>query len=114
MEEQLESLAWQNWRPLNEKLQRGDAKTGSSMPGEQNTGSWHTSAIGATAVTKQRRTGRVWLSPRQFAHRFGVGTGAVYGAVARGEMPSIRVGRHIRIPPDTVEVILDLIVNAGE
>jgi excisionase family DNA binding protein len=106
MEERLTSLAWENWRPPNEKLHRGDAKTESSTPGGQNTRSWHTSATGTTAVAKRRRTGGVWLSPRQFAYRFGVGAGAVYGAVARGEVPSIRVGRHIRIPPDSIEVIL--------
>jgi excisionase family DNA binding protein len=59
-----------------------------------------------TIVVKRRRTGNAWLSPRQFARRFGVGTSAVYGAVERAEVPAIRVGRHIRIPPDAVERIL--------
>ena len=59
-----------------------------------------------TAAAKRRRTGSVWLSPRQFARQFGVGISAVYGAVERGEVPAIRLGRHIRIPPDTVEKLL--------
>jgi len=57
-------------------------------------------------AAKRRRTSNVWLAPRQFAHRFGVGTSAVYGAIERGEVPAIRVGRHIRIPPGSVEDIL--------
>jgi excisionase family DNA binding protein len=62
---------------------------------------------GASAtVGVKRRTRNVWLSPRQFARQFGAGTSAVYGAVDRGEVPIIRVGRHIRLPPDTVETIL--------
>lgn len=64
----------------------------------------------ATTAGRRRRTGNVWLSPRQFAHRFGVGTSAVYGAVERGEVPAIRVGRHIRIPPDSVENLLRHII----
>jgi excisionase family DNA binding protein len=44
------------------------------------------------------QTGDAWLSPRQVAQRFGVGTSAIYGAVKRGELPAIRLGRHIRIP----------------
>ena len=64
-----------------------------------------------TANPKRRRTSNVWLSPRQFAQQFGVGTSAVYGAVERGEVPAIRVGRHIRIPPDTVETILRVVIK---
>jgi excisionase family DNA binding protein len=59
-----------------------------------------------TPVVKRRRTRNVWLSPRQFAREFGVGTSAVYGAVERGEVPAIRVGRHIRIPLDSIERII--------
>jgi excisionase family DNA binding protein len=56
----------------------------------------------------------VWLSPRQFARQFGVGTSAVYGAIERGELPAIRLGRHIRIPPDAVEVILRQITKDNQ
>jgi excisionase family DNA binding protein len=49
------------------------------------------------AAAKRRRTDNAWLSPRQVARRFGVGTSAIYGAVKRGELPAIRLGRHIRI-----------------
>jgi excisionase family DNA binding protein len=64
-----------------------------------------------TAAVKRRRTRKVWLSPRQLARQFGAGTSAVYGAVERGEVPAIRVGRHIRIPPDSIEVILRHIIK---
>lgn len=69
-------------------------------------------ATGASSTTaaKRRRTGNVWLSPRQFARRFGVGTSAVYGAVERGEVPAIRLGRHIHIPPDAVDRLLYLTI----
>jgi excisionase family DNA binding protein len=67
---------------------------------------FETGGLSPTAAAQRRRTSYVWLSPRQFARRFGVGMSAVYGAVERGEVPAIRVGRHIRIPPDSVVSIL--------
>jgi excisionase family DNA binding protein len=88
-EDRIKSLAYENWH--------GRAR---SIAPPQLEASFPTSAA------KRCRSANVWLSPRQFAKRFGVGTSAVYGAVERGEAPAIRPGRHIRFPPDTVESIL--------
>jgi len=104
VEERLRSLAYENWRSRYEKRQR-----------QHEEGSGRAAVLGAGSssptTANRRRTGSVWLSPRQFARRFGVGTSAVYGAVDRGEVPAIRIGRHIRIPPDAVETILHHITD---
>jgi excisionase family DNA binding protein len=92
IEERIKSIAYENWTPQNDKLQRPRKKEGDSP----------------ASAARRRGIGQVWLSPRQFARRFGVGTSAVYGAVERGEVPAFRIGRHIRIPPDSVEAILHL------
>src|SRR5947209_4269228 len=59
-----------------------------------------------TTAVKRRRTRNVWLSPREFARQFGVGVSAVYGAVERGELPAVRMGRHIRFPPESIERVI--------
>jgi len=101
VEERLRWLAYENWRPLYGKPQRQREKESDCC---------RTAVLGAGSSSpttpNRRRTGSVWLSPRQFARRFGVGTSAAYGAVERREVPAIRIGRHIRIPPDAVETIL--------
>jgi excisionase family DNA binding protein len=86
IEQRLKSLAYQNWR-----LRPAVPVAGGASP---------------AAAAKRRGAGKVWLSPRQIARRFRVGTSAVYGAVKRGEMPAISIGRHIRVPPDWVEDLL--------
>jgi excisionase family DNA binding protein len=90
-EDRIKSLAHENWHGQARSIAPPHLGTSGSFP---------------TGAAKRRRSANVWLSPRQFARRFGVGTGAVYGAVERGEVPAIRLGRHIRFPPDIVESIL--------
>jgi excisionase family DNA binding protein len=105
-EERLRVRAYENWRaPNKDRQQRRKEGCDSDDGPVKIRRSWRSSGVG-TGGAKRRRTANAWLSPRQFARRFGVGTDAVYGAVERGEVPAIRLGRHIRIPPDTVEMIL--------
>jgi len=88
VEQRIYALAFKNWVS---EVARAVLGSGRASP---------------TAAKERGRTSNVWLSPRQFAQRFDVGTSAVYGAVERGEVPAIRMGRHIRIPPDAIEIIL--------
>jgi len=44
-----------------------------------------------------------WILPDDVEERL---RARAYAAVGRGEVPAIRIGRHIRIPPETVEVLL--------
>ena len=135
IEERLKALAYENWRPLDEKLRyTGNVNTSSivaqsvrskdALKGDECAGEVHRiwkpvqsvseaaaamfgrGSASSTVAIERRRTKNVWLSPRQFAQRFCVGTSAVYGAVERGELPAVRLGRHIRIPPDAVERLL--------
>ena len=105
VEDRLRARAYENWRPPDKKRQRR-CKGRDSESGSVKSPRWPASDVGAGAVAKPPRTGSVWLSPRQCARQFGIGTSAVYAAVGRGEVPAIRIGRHIRIPPETVEVLL--------
>jgi excisionase family DNA binding protein len=107
VEDKLKTRAYENWRAPNMELQQRrkegwDSKNDSVKAPLRG----RSPGVATSAGAKRRETGDVWLSPRQFARRFGVGTGVVYGAVERGELPAIRLGRHIRIPPDAVEDVL--------
>jgi excisionase family DNA binding protein len=117
-EQRVFEWAYRNWRPPPEakpprrKEGQPDDQTASEttiVPSEARTRTptmiVRDNSPPITAA-KPRRTGNAWLSPRQVAKWFGVGTSAVYGAVARGEVPAVRLGRHIRIPHDVVDKLL--------
>jgi excisionase family DNA binding protein len=46
-----------------------------------------------------------FLTPKQVAHRLGVGVHSVYRAVDRGELPAVRLSARgaIRVPADAIE-----------
>jgi excisionase family DNA binding protein len=54
-------------------------------------------------VQEERRTYRV----EEAAGVLGIGRSAAYAAVARGEIPHIRVGRKILVPRRALERLLD-------
>jgi Helix-turn-helix domain len=49
--------------------------------------------------------------PEAGQHYFGLGRNAAYAAAERGEIPTIRIGRLLRVPVRALEKMLD---RAGE
>jgi excisionase family DNA binding protein len=59
-------------------------------------------------------TNRPTMSVDEFAIAAGVGRGTAYEAVRLGQIPSIRLGRRIRIPTASVRRMLELgLVEGG-
>ena len=50
---------------------------------------------------------RATLTVAEVASLLGVHRLTVYGAIARGELPAIRLGRRVLIPKDLIDRLLD-------
>lgn len=59
---------------------------------------WQTLSDAAKDLHMSPETLRRVLTPRQAAERLQVGVSTVYALAARGAIPSLRVGRSVRIP----------------
>ena len=46
---------------------------------------------------------KILMRPRETAEALGIGLSKTYQLLATGELPSIRVGRNIRIPVDALK-----------
>ena len=53
------------------------------------------------------RDGRLVLSVTEAAGLLGISRGLAYELVARGELPSLRLGRRIVVPRRALEVLLE-------
>ena len=49
---------------------------------------------------------RATLTVEEAAKRIGIGRGSAYGAVRRGEIPSVRFGKRVLVPRVALEQIL--------
>jgi excisionase family DNA binding protein len=58
------------------------------------------------------RDGRLVLSVTEAADMLGISRGLAYELVARGELPSLRLGRRIVVPRRALETLLDAAVEA--
>lgn len=47
---------------------------------------------------KEQRGPRPYMTPHEFAAYLGINVKTVYAAIKAGKMPSVRVGRTVRIP----------------
>lgn len=54
------------------------------------------------------RDGRLVLSVTEAAGLLGISRGLAYELVARGELPSLRLGRRIVVPRRALEALLEL------
>lgn len=52
-------------------------------------------------------TGRATLSVPEAAEILGIGRNAAYDAAKRGEIPTIKLGKLIRVPRAALEALLD-------
>jgi hypothetical protein len=59
-----------------------------------------------TRAAKELPMKRRWQSPREFAAELGLSPNAVYAAIKRGEVPHVKIGKRIALPPDTAERLL--------
>jgi excisionase family DNA binding protein len=50
---------------------------------------------------------RLLLSPDQVAEALGIGRSRTYALIAQGDLPSIRVGRLIRVPVDRLRAWIE-------
>ena len=57
------------------------------------------------------RDGRLVLSVTEAAGMLGISRGLAYELVARGELPSLRLGRRIVVPRRALEALLDAAVE---
>ena len=55
-------------------------------------------------------TEKVVMTVSETAKLFGFTHGTVYAAIKRGDIPSIRIGKHLRIPR---QAVLQMIIDAG-
>jgi hypothetical protein len=59
-------------------------------------------------VAPARRSAELTLSVPEAGKRyFGLSRGASYSAAAKGELPTIRIGRLLRVPVRALEAMLD-------
>jgi excisionase family DNA binding protein len=56
----------------------------------------------AAAPAAPAPAGPRWLRAREVAARLGLSADQIYAMIARGELPSVRVGRAVRVPEDAL------------
>jgi excisionase family DNA binding protein len=65
-------------------------------------------------MLQNHQTGVVVFTVPQVAELLGISVNSVYRGVARGELPSIRVGRRLLVPRPALERLLGLELPAGD
>ena len=55
------------------------------------------------SVKREEGMERLLLKPSEVQERLGVGRSMVYGMLACGDLPSVRIGRLVRVPSKALE-----------
>lgn len=56
---------------------------------------------------------RLLLRPEEAAHLLGIGRSRIYALLASGQVPSVRVGRSVRVPVDALQQWLSELIAGG-
>lgn len=84
------AASWPPWKQAIAKLRRHHIKCQSSLPS-----------------ATMRGMDKLLLTPIEAANAIGVGTSKIYELLASGAIPSIRIGKSIRVPADKLREWID-------